>query len=202
MFITFEGIDGSGKSTHIKRLADFLEKKGQKVMMIREPGGTVLSEKIRNILLSHEIEINPYSELLLFEAARAQLVSDVIVPGINDGFWVIADRFFDSTLAYQGYGRKIDHFIVNRLNAFASGGLVPDITFYLQIPLEVSAKRTGERPKDRMECSGDEFNSLIHKGFEEIALNNPERVITIDSSKSEEVTFNQIIQELNSRNLI
>ncbi|MEI6090256.1 MAG: dTMP kinase [bacterium] len=202
MFITFEGIDGCGKSTHIRRLAEYLETNGQKVLMIREPGGTVLSEKIRSILLSHEIEINPNSELLLFEAARAQLVAEVIVPGINEGFWVIADRFFDSTLAYQGYGRKIDHFIVNRLNAFATGGLIPDLTFYLQIPLEISAQRTGEREKDRMECSGDEFNSLIHKGFEEIAISNPERVIVIDSSESEESTFNQIIKEIKKRNII
>lgn len=202
MFITFEGIDGSGKSTHIRRLSEYLEKNGKKVLQIREPGGTELSEKIRTILLSHEIIINPNAELLLFEAARAQLVADVIVPSINDGFWVIADRFFDSTLAYQGYGRKIDHFIVNRLNAFATGGLVPDITFYLQIPLEISAHRTGHREKDRMECSGDEFNALIYQGFEEIASSNPERVIVIDSSESEESTFNKIINEINKRNIL
>jgi len=202
MFITFEGIDGSGKSTHIRRLSEYLEKCGKKVLQIREPGGTVLSENIRSILLSHDMDINPNAELLLFEAARAQLVADVIIPSINQGLWVIADRFFDSTLAYQGYGRKIDHFVVNRLNAFATSGLIPDLTFYLKIPLEISAQRTGEREKDRMECSGDEFNRLICKGFENIALDNPERVITIDSSESEESTFNNIINEIKKRNLI
>ncbi len=202
MFITFEGIDGSGKSTHIKRLAEYLENQGLKVLMIREPGGTELSEKIRTILLSHDSNINPNAELLLFEAARAQLVADVIVPRLNEGYWVIADRFFDSTLAYQGYGRKIDPFIVNRLNAFASGGLIPDITFYLQITLEVSAQRTNVRDKDRMECSGDEFNRLIYKGFEDIANHNPERVTVIDSSQSEDSTFDQILQEIKKRNII
>lgn len=202
MFITFEGIDGCGKSTHIKKLAQYLENIGKKVLTIREPGGTILSEKIRSLLLSNEYEINPNAELLLFEAARAQLVADIIIPHLEENYWVIADRFFDSTLAYQGYGRKIDHFIVNRLNAFASGGLIPDLTFYLQITPEVSALRTQNRTKDRMENIGDDFNKLILNGFEEIAINNSSRVVCIDSSETEEITFNNIINEIKKRNLI
>jgi dTMP kinase len=137
-FITFEGPEGGGKSTHIKLLADFLRSKGKEVLVTREPGGTRLAELIRS-LVREELEDPPVtqSEVLLFLAARAQVVSNVIRPALEKGVWVLCDRFSDSTFAYQGYGRGVEVDLLRRLNDFATQGLVPDMTILLDVPPEV-----------------------------------------------------------------
>ena len=141
MFITFEGIDGCGKSTQIGLLAEYLNSKGIENIMIREPGGTRFSEEIRKILLHSKKDINIISEMLLFEAARADLTHKVIKPALKKGFYVLSDRFYDSTTAYQGYGRGLPIDELEMIHKVATSGIVPDITFYLDLPLEVARKR-------------------------------------------------------------
>lgn len=196
MLITFEGIDGSGKSTQISLLKDKIIESGKKVEVLREPGGTDISELIRGMLLNPEIEINPVTELLLFSSARSQLISEKVQPLLVNGVVVILDRFYDSTTAYQGYGRKslpIDQ--VHQINRVASHGVAPDITFYLRLSLEESAKRTAHMQKDRMEQSGIEFYENVVKGFDELSKSE-ERFITIDASKSVEEVHELIISNL------
>lgn len=192
MFISFEGIDGSGKSTQLKHTADYLIGLGKEVICLREPGGTAFSEKIRELLLSNDNKINPISELLLFESARADLCSSVILPALKAGKFVLSDRFFDSTTAYQGYGRKIDLNTINLLNSFSSMNLKPDMTFYLKIDLAISHKRSKNRQADRMESAGDDFFSRVINGFDQIAQKNPSRIITIDSKQDPIDTFKLI----------
>ena len=192
MFITFEGIDGSGKSTQLKYTADYLKGLGKEIICLREPGGTELSEKIREILLSSENKINAISELLLFEAARADLCSSVIIPALKAGKFVLSDRFFDSTTAYQGYGRKIDLNTINLLNSLSSMNIKPDLTFYLKIDLKLSLNRSKHRKPDRMESAGNDFFRRVIDGFEEIAKQNSTRIIPIDSSHQPQDTFKLI----------
>ena len=199
MFITFEGIDGAGKSTQISLVEDYLQKQGNDVLLIREPGGNEVSEKIREILLSSKNEISPVAELLLFEAARAQLTAKVIKPAIAEGKVVICDRFYDSTTAYQGYGRGLDMDMVIKSNMTATGGLKPDLTFYLDLPLNIAKERSGRREKDRMEKSGDDFFIKVANGFREIAMKEPGRVVRIDASNSIENTFKLIIKHLEKK---
>ena len=196
MFITFEGIDGCGKSTQIKLLAKHLKSIGKEVVLIREPGGTSLSENIREILLNSKHNINEISELLLFEAARAELTEKVIKPALDKGAYVLSDRFYDSTSAYQGYGRGIDLDKIDILNKVGALGIEPDVTFYLDIPLEMSQVRSGEKIKDRMERESDDFFRRVIEGFREIAKKNPKRVIMIDASKEIEATYNLILKEI------
>lgn len=182
MFITFEGIDGSGKTTQIKLLKEYLEKKSKEVLAIREPGGLTFSEKIRAILLDKSTEINDFTELLLFEAARSELTQKVIKPALAEGKVVICDRFFDSTTAYQGYGRGINIDDVQFINNFATQNLVPDITFYLKIPIETSLIRNIEKEKDRMELNSNEFIKKVKNGFDLLAEKFPERIKEIDAN--------------------
>lgn len=180
MLINFEGIDGCGKSTQIELLKQFLEERGRKVQVYREPGGTFIAEEIRSILLDAKNRISAVSELLLFSAARAQLVQDKIIPALEDGATVILDRFYDSTTAYQGYGRSvlpIDE--ISLLNKMASHGLVPEITFYLRISQELALQRRKERAQDRMEKAGYDFYSRVLEGYETMAKNHP-RFIVLD----------------------
>ncbi len=192
MFITFEGIDGCGKSTQLKHTAEYLRSIGLDVVCLREPGGTKFSEQIRDILLSTKSKINSISELLLFEAARADLTQNVIIPSLNEGKFVLSDRFFDSTTAYQGYGRELDLNTINTLNSFSSLNIKPDLTFYLKIDLELSYRRSKYRTPDRMESAGEEFFLKVINGFDEIAKNNPDRICIIDSSGKPEITFQSI----------
>ena len=201
VFITFEGIDGSGKSTHIKLLRKKLEKNGFRVEVFREPGGTELSEKIRSLLLETDIDIDPVSELLLFSAARAQLISERVLPLLDEGAVVILDRFYDSTTAYQGYGRSSASLeAIAELNELASHRRRPDLTFYLKISLGESKKRIDSFPKDRMEQSGDHFFRKVIQGFDELSLREP-RIIPVDATLSQqqvhEVIWNRTLQELN-----
>lgn len=196
MFITFEGIDGSGKSTQIRKLKDRLETEGYEVEIFRDPGGTTVSEKIREILLSPESEIDPVTELLLFSAARSQLVSEHVLPLLKKGTIVILDRFYDSTTAYQGYGRKsvsLDE--IEEVNKIASHLRAPDLTFYLKISLEQARERTHAKHKDRMERADDEFYRKVVEGFNQIAAGE-DRIQIIDATLSAENTHNQIWQSI------
>lgn len=184
MFITFEGIDGSGKTTQIDLLEEYFCKKNVSVIKLREPGGTDLSEQIRKILLHSKSDISAVTELLLFNAARSCLVDTIIRPGLLEGKTVICDRFFDSTTAYQGYGRGLALDEVINCNLTATGGLKPDITFYLQIPLQLTTDRTNHREPDRMEKSGDVFFRKVIDGFNNIARTEPERFVKIDAARS------------------
>jgi dTMP kinase len=193
MFITFEGIDGSGKSTQLKLLARELENAGHKVKVLREPGSTPFSEKIREILLSNRFDIAPLTELLLFEASRSHLVQNEILPALKNNEIVICDRFYDSTTAYQGYGRGLNLDDVRRMNAIATGGLQPDITFFLDVSVFTSYFRTKDIASDRIEAAGDEFFNRVRSGFLKIAEQEPDRVIVINSESKIEDTHRKIM---------
>lgn len=182
MFITFEGIDGSGKSTQIDMLAEKLEEAGHRVEVFREPGGTALSEEIRRLLLDSDGDIHPVSELLLFSAARAQLMSERVMPLLDEGVVVILDRFYDSTTAYQGIGRESASLEqIKELNLLASHGRTPDLTIYMRIDLEEAKKRTAGQQKDRMERAGDSFFQKVIRGFDRLA-ESEDRIFTVDAT--------------------
>jgi len=196
MLITFEGIDGSGKSTQISLLKEKIKESGKEVVVLREPGGTDISELIRGMLLNPEIEIDPVTELLLFSSARSQLIAEKVKPLLSEDVVVILDRFYDSTTAYQGYGRKslpIDQ--VHQINRVASHGIAPDLTFYLRLSLEESSKRTAHMQKDRMEQSGVEFYENVIKGFDELAKSE-ERFVTIDASQTADEVHQLILTHI------
>lgn len=199
MLITFEGIDGCGKTTQIARLKQWLEQQDKKVMVCREPGGTQLSETIRAVLLNPEIEMDDVTEALLFSSARSQLIAEVVKPALEAGTIVILDRFYDSTTAYQGYARgALSLEKIKNLNEIASHGLVPDITFYIKISLETSAQRTAKTAKDRMEQSGDSFYQKVLQGFEELAKSE-QRFVVIDGEGNENEVQQEITGELEKR---
>ena len=187
-FITFEGGEGCGKSTQIKRLKEALEKDGIEVVLTREPGGTWLSEEIRHLIKDQTTDAPcDRSELLLFLAARAQLVKNVIRPALDAGKWVLSDRFSDSTLAYQGYGRGLPLDDLRQMNDFACEGLKPDLTLLMDVSPDVSRTRMREREvatateADRIEKAGDEFHARLRAGFAVLAKAEPDRIVTIDA---------------------
>lgn len=192
-FITFEGGEGCGKSTQIRLLEAALARCGKTVLLTREPGGTPLNERLRP-LIKEELADPPVDkcELLLFLAARAQLVEKVIRPRLEAGAWVICDRFCDSTLAYQGYGRGMDMRTVEELNRFACGGLKPDLTLLLDLPLELAGARRRAREAgtgtaaDRIELAGDGFHERIRNGFLELQRQDPGRIRLIDAAGTPE----------------
>lgn len=193
IFITFEGIEASGKSTQARMLCDYLTRKGYSPVLTREPGGTNLGRKIRDILLSHTDEVfPPVAELLLYEADRNIHLHNIIKPALDCGSIVVCDRFFDSTTAYQHYGRGIDLNIVRLLNSLASEGLNPDITFLLDLDVEVAFSRLKE--KDRMESQGIEFHRKVREGFLELARTYPERIVVIDATLPVSEVHSQIVQ--------
>lgn len=189
MFISFEGIDGSGKSTQIRLLQERLEQAGEKVQVYREPGGEELAERIRDLLLDPAVEIDPFAELLLFSAARAQLVTQKIRPALEAGCLVICDRFFDSTTAYQGAGRNlggIDWMML--FHERVTGGLVPDRTYWLDIPIELGLERRKKRSggrQDRMETTGPEFFGRVVTTYEELLQRYPGRMLKLDGTLPE-----------------
>ena len=186
-FITFEGSEGCGKSTQVKRLTTRFEKSHVPFLVTREPGGTPIGESIRELLqfAPQSAVMAPETELLLFEASRAQLVREVIKPALNDGKCVIADRFFDSTTVYQGAARKLDNKMVQQLNAFAVGECVPDVTFFLDVDLPTARGRMkGPRRPDRMEHQPDEFYEAVIEAYKDLVKREPKRVVLIDGSRS------------------
>jgi len=201
-FITFEGSEGSGKSTQVQRLAARLERSGVPYLVTREPGGTPIGETIRELLqfAPHNSAMTPETELLLFEASRSQLVREIIKPALERGLCVIADRFFDSTTVYQGAARKLDREMVQRLNAFAVGDCVPDITFVLDVDAATAALRMQKpRKADRMEQQPAEFYERVREAYHELAAHEPKRVVLIDGSRDADQIENQIWETLSSR---
>jgi len=197
MLITFEGLDGSGKTTQINLTKEYLESKGFSIVMIREPGGTQVGEEIRNLLLNKEFNLSDRAELFLFEAARAEICSKVIIPALEQGKIVLCDRFFDSTTAYQSYGRKFPIDFTNINNSFASYNLIPDITFYLKVDSNARKQRISDKIKDRMEELDDSFFEDVETGFESLALNEA-RIKKIDTSIGIDNVFEIIKKEIDN----
>ena len=184
LLVTFEGGEGSGKSTQIERLADFLLDEGHEVVTAREPGTTKVGEAVREILLRAAREdLTAESELALFLAARAELVAEVVRPALEAGKVVLLDRYGDSSVAYQGYGRGLDPDRVKALNAYFTRGLTPDLTVLIDVPVEASAERSRPRPADRIERAGRAFHGRVRSGYREIALNEPERFVVLDGTE-------------------
>ncbi len=183
LFITFEGIDGCGKSSQIELAAKYLQSKGIDYIKTRDPGGTSLGKKIREILLNYDGDIADMCELFLYLADRAQHIEEKILPALNEGKIVLCDRYVDSTVAYQGYARGLDKEKILELNNIVAKALMPDLTFIFDVSLEVSAARVGEK-KDRLESEGSEFHKNVRKGFLELAEKFGDRIRVIDAERS------------------
>jgi len=202
MFITLEGPDGCGKSTQINPLADYLRSKGRMVFTTREPGGTEISDQVRQIIMAMKnTSMHPRTELLLFLSARAQLVEEVIRPRLAAGEVIISDRYADSTLAYQGYGHGVDLDVIRRLLDFATGGLKPDLTLLLDVNADEGLRR-------RQSCGGEwnrldayqlEFHRRVQVGYHKLAALEPERWVTIDASQPSEMVQLLIRQVVDDR---
>ncbi len=199
VFITFEGLDGSGKSTHLERADQMLRTRGYQTVVVREPGGTWIGERIRSILLDPAGHgMKEMAELLLFAAARNQITQEVIVPALAAGQAVLCDRFTDSTIAYQGYGRGLDICLVRRINDIATGGLTPDHTCLFDLPPEAAIARRQRRggTPDRMETNGLAFARRVREGYLAIARQEPERILLLDASGSIAETAERLSQKL------
>ncbi|MDQ3065894.1 MAG: dTMP kinase [Actinomycetota bacterium] len=194
MFVTFEGLDGSGKTTQVERLRATLEADGREVVTAREPGGTALGEELRRLVL-HGDEMTPWAEALLYAAARAQLVAEVIEPALERGADVLLDRYFDSSLVYQGIGRGLGLDEVLELNLLAVGGRVPDRTFVLAIDAGHSLGRVGGRP-DRIEREAAAFHEKVAAGYEQLATLFPDRVVVLDGALAPDELAERILGEL------
>ncbi|WP_022846209.1 MULTISPECIES: dTMP kinase [unclassified Desulfurobacterium] len=200
MFITFEGIEGSGKSTQAKLLHEWFLDAGYEVVLTREPGGTPAAEELREFILSEREENFPeMAELMLYMAARSFHVQNLIKPALASGAIVISDRFSDATLAYQGYGRELPIEEIEHLNQLATGGLSPDITFLIDIPVEIGFSRIKGRKQDRIEKENFEFHEKVRKGYLEIAKRYPERIVIIDGRKRTVEIFSEIHQIIERR---
>ncbi|HUV05614.1 MAG TPA: dTMP kinase [Armatimonadota bacterium] len=192
-FITLEGPEGSGKSTQARLLADALENLGLKVKLTREPGGDPVSEEIRKILLDGpDHSVVDRTELFLYLAARAQHTERVIRPSLEAGFTVVCARYIDSTVAYQGYGSGLDLELIHRMNAFATGGLAPDLTLLLDIPVETGLRRQDQW--NRMERKAIEYHQRVRRGFLEEARLSPDRIVVIDASGGLEAVQREILR--------
>lgn len=185
-FITLEGIEGSGKTTQLEFIVEYIEKNAKQVVCTREPGGTIVGEKIREILLDNNLPaMHSDTELMLMFAARVEHIKQVIEPALNDGKWVVCDRFYDATYAYQGYGRDISLNRIDELRSFSIGTLEPDITFLLDVSLDVSMQRVASRgSKDRFENEKIDFYKKVRNGYLTIARQNNKRVCLIDADKN------------------
>jgi dTMP kinase len=197
MFVTFEGVDGSGKSTQARLLAEALRDEGREVVATREPGGTELGERVRELVL-HGNGVSPWAEATLFAAARAQLVEEVIRPALARGADVVCDRYLDSSLAYQGIGRGLGVDRVLELNLVATGGLLPDTTFLLELPAAEAARRRGA-DTDRLEAEGQEFAERVGIAYRELADAFPRRIVVVDATLSPEEQARIVREELRDR---
>lgn len=198
-FVTFEGVDGTGKTTQSQLLGQSLKDDGIDVLLLREPGGTDISEQIRNILLdASQSNMTAETEVLLFEAARAQIVREVIQPALARGTWVICDRFMDSTVAYQGYGRGLDLEVIDKLNDFAVGATKPDLTILLQLPPEGLTERLEKRHEntaaDRIDGETESFRADVDRGFRALAEREPERFKCIETQGTKEETADLVLE--------
>tara|TARA_Y100000758_G_scaffold174363_1_gene123976 strand:+ start:1584 stop:2210 length:627 start_codon:yes stop_codon:yes gene_type:complete len=198
-FITFEGIDGCGKSTQVKKLVEFFNKTKKTAIFVREPGGTQISEEIREILLNRHLEdISDRTEALLMTGSRSQLTHEIIIPNLNKGLHVVADRYSDSTLAYQGGGRQIDIEWLIRLNQFATYDIEPNVTFYIDVLPEEALKRKNQE-KDRIEMAGIELQSRVRNAYLEIAKRFQSRYLIIDGHDSIDNIHDIIISHIKQR---
>lgn len=211
-FITFEGVEGCGKTTQIRLLAEALNQSGKQVLLTREPGGCPISDKIRAILLdSLNSEMTPKAELLLYAAARAQHMDEVIIPALERGSIVLCDRFTDATLAYQGFGRNLDIKLISELNETATSGLKPDLTILIDCPVETGLQRAIARieagsasncnhlREERFEKESVEFHQRVRDGYLRLAENSPDRFILVDGSKSVEEIAEVILSAVRTR---
>lgn len=194
LFITVEGIDGSGKSTQIQLIEIFLKEKGYDVLLLREPGGTSIGEKIRSIILdAKNKEMADTTEMLLYAAARAQIVKEIIKPAIEAGKAVICDRFIHSSYVYQGYGRGIELKMIELVNSVAMGDVFPNITFFFDItPKEALKRRSNRGEFDRIEMENMDFYERVYEGYKDLAKKYPEVIKTIDARGSVEEVFEQV----------
>lgn len=209
MLITFEGIDGAGKSTQIRKLQKWLVGQEVDVLVLREPGGTPTAEKIRGILLESRDNISPIGELLLFSASRAELVQQVILPALEAGKTVILDRFFDSTIAYQGYGRGIDPQMLQTVINLSTFSLQPDLTFYLDISPENALLRKfsekslpiafDDSELDRIERSGLDFFRKVREGYLEIIKEHAERFVVLEALEQPQILHKEIVASVSLR---
>ena len=201
-FISFEGIDGCGKSTQVKMLVNAMNKTERNTILVREPGGTIISEEIRQILLHRHISnISDRTEALLMTGSRAQLTYEVIMPKLINGQNVIADRFYDSTLAYQGGGRNLDLDWLIKLNHFATYDLEPDVTFLIDILPEEASKRKSKEG-DRIERAGIELQTLVRDTYLELSIRFKERIVVIDGHDTIENIHSLIIEELKRKKIV
>lgn len=204
LFITFEGIDGAGKSTQIAMLKEYLESKGCKVLLTREPGGSNIGNSIRGILLDKSnTAMSPLAELLLYYADRAQHISEVIVPALEDGYCVICDRYFDSSYAYQLAGRRLDDSVLDTLNQMVVDTHMPDITFLMDLSLEESINRvSGRGESDRLELESLSFKERVRHGFLEQAKKYPQRIAVINAMQSPNAIFDDILARIEGSGLL
>lgn len=201
MFITLEGPEGGGKTTQINALAEFLRAAGRQTLTLREPGGTPISEQVRAILMNlGNTAMHPRSEILLFLAARAQLVEEVIRPALAQGKVILCDRYADSTLAYQGYGHGVELDVLRRLLDFATGGLQPDLTFLLDIdPLEGLRRKQAASEWNRLDAYDADFHHRVRQGYRQLAAADPQRWVVVDASQPAEAVQTVLRQNILAR---
>jgi dTMP kinase len=201
LFITFEGPDGGGKTTQAHLLVDHLNALGHEVLLTREPGGTAIGEQIRRVLTDlANTPMHPRTEILLFSASRAQLVHEVIRPHLQSGGMVVSDRFFDATLAYQGYGHRLDLAALRSITSFATGGLVPDLTFLLDLPAEEGLMRRKKHGDwNRLDAYNLEFHTRVRQGYLELAAADPSRWIILDARKAPGTLQAEVLQFVEAR---
>jgi len=194
IFISFEGSEGSGKSTQARLLSDWLRTQGISTILTREPGGTPIGERIREVLLSPDHrEMDPITELFLYLASRRQHIKELIEPSLKEGKIVITDRFSDSTMAYQGYGRGLDLSLIESLNRTATGGLSPDLTILLDVDVREGLSRNLGIKSDRLEIEDIEFHEKVRRGFIEIAKKEPKRVFIVETKNGIKKTHDEIL---------
>lgn len=194
-FITFEGIEGCGKSTQVELARNWFQRQHREVVVVREPGGTAIGDKIREILLDPESkEMVPRAEALLYSASRAQLISQVIEPALDAGQTVLCDRYIDSSLAYQVFARGLDFQTVMSINEWATDGLMPDLTFLFRISAELGLGRAVGRQADRLEQEGLHFHRMVEAGYEDLAVKYADRFVLIDGRDPIEHIHKQVVE--------
>ena len=200
LFITFEGPDGSGKTTQARLLAEYLKSCGKDALLTREPGGTAISEQIREVILSTRNQsIGDETEALLYSAARAQIVAELIRPALAADKIVVCDRYADSTMAYQGYGLGLDLDALRAITRFATGGLVPDLTFYVDVPVEVGLTRRHRGETNRLDHKDQEYHARVREGFLKMANEEPQRWMVIDGTRPVDEVQREIRSRLEKR---